>query len=71
MENNKAKAPGWGMIILILIGVGIVTGLVLGLLKQFFGLSSTVAGGGIGAAIGITAAFLLTKRQSAGQQNKN
>ena len=48
-----------------------VTGLTLGLMNRFLGLSSSWAGGGVGGAVGAIGAILIAQRRAALNQQKN
>lgn len=63
MENVKILS--WWTIILVLIGVALLSGLFFGLLGELLGLSTSMKGGGIGAAVGIVAASLIARRRAA------
>lgn len=65
MEKADAKVPGWGTIIMTLVGVAVVTGLLLGLMSWLFGLSPRVAGGGVGVSVGVVGAALIARRRAA------
>lgn len=69
MDRNT-KALGWGAIIAIMVGVGLVVGLVLGLLKQTLGLSNSSTAAGVGAGIGIVGAILIARRRAAPNKQK-
>ena len=60
-EENM-KILSWWMIILILVGVALVTGLLFGLLGDLLGLSPSMKSGGIGVSVGVVAAFLIARR---------
>lgn len=70
MENNT-KVLGWGAIIAIMLGVGLVVGLVLGLLSKPLGLSTSMVTGGVGACMGVVGASLLARRRAALDRQKN
>lgn len=70
MDEN-AKALGWGTIIAIMVGVGLAVGLLLGLLRQTFGLSTSATAGGVGAAIGVVGAILIARRRAILDSQKN
>ena len=70
MENN-AKVLGWGTIIAVMVGVGLVAGILLGLLSGTLGLSPTMTTGGVGVSIGVVGAFLITRRRAALERQKN
>jgi hypothetical protein len=63
MENNT-KVLGWGSIIAIMCGVGVVVGLILGLLNRTLGLSPGMVTGGIGASLGVVGATLIARRRA-------
>ena len=71
MEEDNPKVMGWGMIIAIMVGVGLLTGLLLGLTRELLGLSSSTLGGGIGASVGVVGAILITRRRAALNREKN
>jgi hypothetical protein len=70
MENNM-KVLGWGAIIAIMVGVGVCVGLVLGLMSQTLGLSTSATGGGVGASVGVVGAILIARRRAALDRQKN
>ena len=65
MMENSAKALGWGTIIAVMAGVGLVTGLLLGLMSEGLGLSPNTTTGGVGASVGIVGAILIMRRRAA------
>lgn len=71
MANENAKVPGWGKIILILIAVGFAVGGLLGLINALIGVPVILFKGGIGAAIGMAAVFLMAQRRAAIERQKN
>jgi hypothetical protein len=71
MENDRTKVLGWGTIIAILVGVALVTGLLLGLMRSTLGLSTSMTGGGIGASVGVVGAILVARRQAAIARQNN
>ncbi len=56
------KLNSWGSIILVLLVVGLLSGLLLGLLGEVVGLSTTVRTGGIGIIVGVVGAFLISRK---------
>ena len=70
MENNT-KVLGWGVIIAIMVGVGVVAGLLLSLMSRTLGLSVGTTTGGVGACVGVVGAFLIARRRAALDQQKN
>lgn len=58
------KLNSWGSIILVLLVVGLLSGLILGLLGEVFGLSTTVRTGGIGVIVGVVGAVLISRKAS-------
>lgn len=46
------KILSWWMIILVLVGVALLSGLLLGLLGDLLGLSPSLRTGGLGASVG-------------------
>ena len=61
-----SDAPmSWPKIIGILVLTALAAGLAVGLVGQVIDLGSGAAGGGIGGATGITAAYLITQRRRA------
>ena len=56
------------MIILVLVVVALLSGLLLGLLGDFFGLSPSMKSGGIGVSVGIAAAILIARRRASSQR---
>lgn len=62
--TEPAQVMSWGRLILILLAVALATGLTLGVLGELFGITLN-AGAGIGAATGIVAALLITRRRAA------
>lgn len=71
MTENNAKVLGWGMIIAIMVGVGLVAGLLLGLMSGTLGLSKTMTTGGVGVSIGVVGAILIARRRAALERQKN
>ena len=71
-ENTGTKVMGWPAIIAILIGVAFVAGLLVGLLGSLLNLSPSARAGGVGAAVGVTAATLIARRRAAmsGRSNR-
>lgn len=69
-EENM-KILSWWMIILILVGVALVSGLLFGLLGDLLGLSPSMKSGGMAACVGVAAAFLITRRRVAVNEQKN
>ena len=65
MERDNTKVLGWGMIIAIMVGVGVVTGLLLGLASELLELSPGMTGGGVGASVGVVGATLVAQRRAA------
>jgi hypothetical protein len=70
VENNT-KVLGWGAIIAIMVGVGVVVGLALGLMGRTLGLSTSATGGGVGASVGVVGAILIARRRAALDRQKN
>jgi membrane associated rhomboid family serine protease len=60
---NSGPMPWW-QIIAILIVVALVVGAVVGVLSSLLGFSSTWSAPAIGAAIGVFAAALISRRRS-------
>lgn len=54
----------WPVLIGILLGTALLTGLVVGFLGTIFPLSMTVKTGGIGGVVGIVAGILLARRNA-------
>ena len=71
MMNNNTKVFGWGAIIALMVGVGVVVGLVLGLMSQTLGLSTSATRGGVGASVGVVGAILIARRRAALERQKN
>lgn len=65
MVEEKPKVMGWGAIIGIMIGTGLLVGVSLGLLGGALGISSSGFGAGAGASMGIVGALLVVRRQKA------
>lgn len=59
------------MIIAILVGVAIASGLLFGLIGELLGLSPSIRTGGIGVSVGIAAAFLIVRRRAAIDEHQN
>lgn len=70
MRENNSKVLGWGTIIAIMVGVGVIVGLALGLLRQTFGFSLG-ATASVGASVGAVGAILIARRRAALAQQKN
>jgi hypothetical protein len=71
MGGANTKVMGWGTIIAIMVGVGLVTGLLLGLTRELLGLSQGMTGGGVGASVGVVGAILMARRRAALNPGKN
>jgi hypothetical protein len=71
MMDNDTKALGWGAIVAIMAGAGLVVGLVLGLMSRILGFSTSATAVGIGASIGVVGAILIARRRAAIDQQKN
>jgi hypothetical protein len=71
MGGDATKVMGWGMIIAIMVGVGILTGLLLGLTGELLGLSPGMTGGGVGASVGVAGATLVARRRAALNREKS
>lgn len=63
MSDEKKVEPGWGKIIVILVAVALAAGLLLGLADVLFGLPPVLTRGGVGASVGVAAAFLIARRR--------
>ncbi len=63
MDKEQKKGLGWGMIIIILIGVALVTGFLFGWLGTLFDLPTTITTSGMGVVVGLTAAALVSRRR--------
>ena len=71
MSEENTKVLGWGMIIAIMVGVALATGLLLGLLGELLRLPPGWTKGGIGATVGVVGAFLIMRRRAALDRQKN
>ncbi|MCC6997409.1 MAG: hypothetical protein IT370_22530 [Deltaproteobacteria bacterium] len=71
-DGADTKLTPWWQIIAILVGVAVVTGLTLGLLREALGLSAGNATVAVGAAVGGVGAILIGRRRAlqAQQQKK-
>ncbi len=65
------KTLGWWMIVLILVGVAVVSGLLFGLPGDLLGLSPSMKSGGMAVSVGIAAAILIARRWAAINEQKN
>ena len=65
------KMLSWWMIILVLVGVALLSGLLFGLLGDLLGLSPSVKSSGIGLSVGVVAAFLIVRRRAAVNEQEN
>ncbi len=65
MSDNEPQVMGWPTIIGILLATGFLVGLTIGLVTWALGISSSSAGAGVGAAVGIMAVALISKRRAA------
>jgi hypothetical protein len=63
MADAGGQMPWW-KIIAILVVVALVVGAGIGLLGSLLGFSTTWAGVGVGAALGVVAATLLARRRN-------
>lgn len=71
MAEQTPKVMGWGTIVAIVLGTGLVVGLSLGLLGGALGISTSWFGSGAGASMGVVGALLVAQRQRAlAQQNE-
>ncbi|MGD9628145.1 MAG: hypothetical protein AB7V18_02755 [Pyrinomonadaceae bacterium] len=61
------KLDSWWSIILVLLVVGLLSGLILGLFGELAGLSTTVRTGGVGVIIGVVGAFLISRKSASKQ----
>ncbi len=61
------RLNSWWSIIVILIIVAVLSGLVLGLLGEWAGLSTTFRTGGVGIIIGVVGAILIRRRAASTQ----
>jgi hypothetical protein len=71
VANDNPKVLGWGKIVLILVAVGFVVGGLLGLINALVGVPTIFFKGGIGAAVGLAAVFLMAQRRAALDRQKN
>jgi hypothetical protein len=71
MMGDNTKVPGWGSIIAVMVGVGVVVGLALGLMSRTLGLSPGATTGGVGASVGVVGAILIARRRAALDRQKN
>jgi hypothetical protein len=72
MGEGDSKALSLGMIIAITLATAVALGLVFGLIGGMLGLPSGITGGVVGALAGGIAAFLMSRRRAAlDQQHKN
>ena len=71
MSGDGTRILGWGMIIAIMAGMAVVTGVTLGLMNVLFGLSPRWATGGVGAVVGVVGALLVAQRWAALERQKN
>lgn len=60
---DEPKVMGWGAIIGAMVVTALVTGVTLGLLRDVVGYGGGTAG--VGAAVGIVGALLISKRSAA------
>lgn len=59
------KVMGWGMIVVIVAATGIVVGLLLGIIGQGLAVPPGRMTAGVGAAMGVVGALLVTRRRAA------
>lgn len=65
MTDAAPKVMGWGTIIAIVAGTGVVVGLLLGAIGQALALPPGRMTAGVGAAMGVLGALLVTRRRAA------
>ena len=65
MTVKNAKILSWWAIIAIMAGVGVAVGMLLGIVGQLFGLSTSMTGGGVGVSVGVVGAILIGRRRNA------
>lgn len=65
------KKLQWSMITLVLVVVGLVSGLLFGVLGDLLGLSPSMKSGGIGISVGAVASFLIIQRRAAITEQNN
>lgn len=63
--QSYVRPMSWGMILLIMVVIALGTGLVLSGLRKLLGLSGGFATTGVGAAVGVASAILITRRRAA------
>jgi hypothetical protein len=54
----------WPKIIGIMLAIGFITGLLLGLVGTVFHLPRSMSSGGVGAAMGVVGALLISRRRA-------
>jgi membrane associated rhomboid family serine protease len=65
MSQQPSPPMPWWQIIAILVGVAVVVGLAIGVLGTAFDFATGWSGPAIGAAVGIVAALLVSRRRRA------
>ena len=65
MTDAAPKVMGWGTIIAIVAATGIVVGMLLGAIGQALALPPGRMTAGVGAAMGVLGALLVTRRRAA------
>lgn len=63
MTDTNDTVMGWGTILAIMVATGLVTGPILGLLRDAVGMTGGTAG--VGASIGVVGALLIARRRAA------
>jgi hypothetical protein len=61
--SESVKVMGWPVIIALMVATAVVTGLVVGLLRDAIGWSAGTAG--VGVATGVVGAILIARRRAA------
>ena len=65
MTAEEPKVMGWGMIVVLVAATGILVGLLLGIVGQGLAVPPGRMTAGVGAAMGVVGALLVTRRRTA------
>ncbi|MCB9643740.1 MAG: hypothetical protein H6728_11765 [Myxococcales bacterium] len=65
--SKQVEPMRWGVILMVMLGVGLVTGLLMGAISTVYPLSPSFTTSGVGAAVGVTGGLLMARRAA---QNK-
>jgi hypothetical protein len=65
MSDDTTQVMGWPAIIGIMIAFGLAVGLILGLIGRVVQLPQSMTTGGVGVAMGVVGALLISRRRAA------